>query len=115
MELQDIRRRQAEFDRRHAGPRPWDEKIDAGSLDVLEHLTVCLAGEVGEFANVVKKTVRGDISFSDAKPALAEELADAFIYIVKICNQMDVDLESEFMNRLSFNAERFRRFETPGA
>lgn len=38
-------------------------------------------GELGEFANLHKKTRRGDLTLDEARPMLASELADAIIYL----------------------------------
>jgi NTP pyrophosphatase (non-canonical NTP hydrolase) len=50
---------------------------------------------MGEFCNILKKVVRGDFPLNSAKAEMNEELADIFIYLIKISNQFDVDLETE--------------------
>lgn len=111
MELNRIRELQAAFDAEHESAVRWDRPAADGTTKVLEHLVVCLVGEVGEFANVLKKVVRGDRSYVEARAVLTEELTDAFIYLIKICNLMDVDLDHAFLDRLAFNRERFKKFE----
>ncbi|MFQ5852215.1 MAG: nucleotide pyrophosphohydrolase [Candidatus Binatia bacterium] len=110
MELRDIRDLQASFDARHASDVPWDTSVSETNVRFLEHLVVCLVGEVGEFANLVKKIVRGDVSYPEVVPRLSEEITDAFIYLIKICNQMGVDLECTYLERLAVNEERFKKF-----
>lgn len=46
-----------------------------------------------------KKVVRGDLELSEIKSNMGEELADCFIYLMKIANQFDVDIESEFIKK----------------
>jgi NTP pyrophosphatase (non-canonical NTP hydrolase) len=111
LDLSRLREVQARFDATHGIDRPWDRPITAETLDVLEHLVVCLAGELGEFANEVKKVIRGDSRYEAALPALKEELADIFIYVLKLGNQMSIDLEAEYFKKLRTNEERFRHFE----
>jgi hypothetical protein len=71
---------------------------------------VALAGEVGEFANISKKIRRGDLTLDEARMALASELADIFIYTLKLSGQLGVDLEAEFFAKLRYNRVRFERF-----
>ncbi|MEH2402837.1 MazG nucleotide pyrophosphohydrolase domain-containing protein [Nostoc sp.] len=108
--LHEIKRLQEEFDKSHQGKIPFYEKISENNIDVLEHLIVCLVGEIGEFSNIVKKIRRGDFQLEDKKNVLDEELIDIFIYLIKISNQMDVDLEDGFLNKLEKNKNRFEKY-----
>ena len=111
MTLKQIANLQADFDEHHAGTFRWGRTVDEESPSILEHSLVCLVGEIGEFANILKKINRGDQAYSDAKSALTEELADTFIYVIQIANQMGVDLETEFTTKLRMNWERFGKYE----
>ena len=111
MELKDIIKLQSEFDALHKGKERWDKPISEDSLQLLEHLIVCLVGEVGEYSNLVKKVVRGDLTYTEASADLSSELADIFIYLMKICSQTDVDIEKEFIKKLEYNRERFKQYE----
>lgn len=110
--LSEIKEIQKQFDMTHsvAGKSFF---VPVGEEDAfhLEHMAVCLIGEVGEFCNVLKKVVRGDLSLNDAKPDLAEELTDSFIYLIKIANQFGVDLEAEFLAKVEKNKIRFKSGE----
>jgi NTP pyrophosphatase (non-canonical NTP hydrolase) len=44
---------------------------------------------------------------------LAEELADTFIYLIKIAAQTGIDLESEYLKKLEKNRRRFPRQVAP--
>ena len=85
LSLDKIKEIQKEFDLTHnVSGKPFYTPIGEDDAYYLEHMAVCLIGEIGEFCNVLKKVVRGDFELKDAKPVLAEELADSFIYLVKI-------------------------------
>jgi NTP pyrophosphatase (non-canonical NTP hydrolase) len=102
---------QREFDSRHgANGRPWNQSIDPQNLPLLLELTVALTGEVGEFANVSKKIARGDFTLDEGRSKLAPELADILIYLLKLADQLGIDLEQEFQSKLRVNEERFKRF-----
>jgi len=109
MDIKEILRKQAEFDAKHASNQSWNAPITKENVQVLEHLIVCLVGEVGEGANIVKKVVRGDVDYDAVRPEFASEIADAFIYLVKICNQADINLEQEFLRKLEYNRKRFQK------
>src|SRR5215467_4785023 len=109
MEFKQILKMQSDFDATHSSGRSWNAPITKDNVELLEHLLVCLLGEIGECANITKKIVRGDYRYDEARPLLASELADSFIYLMKICNQADIDLESEFLQRLDYNRERFQK------
>lgn len=47
----------------------------------IEYLALGLAAEAGEYANKVKKALRGDYSLQELKEALKEELGGALWYI----------------------------------
>jgi len=107
MKIEDFIALQKEFDSMHASEFNWDEKITDDNIEMLEFLLLSLFGEVGETANLVKKIVRGDFLLSERKKDIGEELADIFIYILKISYQLDIDLEKEYLKKLEKNKERF--------
>jgi NTP pyrophosphatase (non-canonical NTP hydrolase) len=107
MELATLIQLQADFDRAHGITRPFFVPISSNNIYELEHLVVCMVGEVGEFANELKKIVRGDAPYEERKAALAEELTDTFIYLMKIAAQTGIDLESEYLKKLEKNRQRF--------
>jgi NTP pyrophosphatase (non-canonical NTP hydrolase) len=110
MDLKTIIKIQTDFDREHKIKFDWSKKIDNEHIDILQFLTVALAGETGEFANVVKKIIRGDRSLVDSKGQLSSEIADVFIYVLKLSYQLEIDLEQAFMDKLKENEVRFEKY-----
>lgn len=107
--LSELKKIQKKFDLEHTGERqPFYIDINENNVQDLEHLAVCLAGEVGEFCNVLKKITRGDLNWDASKSALSEELADVFIYLLKISNQADIDIEQETLKKIEKNKDRFK-------
>ncbi len=107
MELRELMALQTEFDRSHHANRPFYVDITKDNLGDLEHLVVCLVGEIGEFANLLKKVVRGDFDYASASAPMKDEIADIFIYLLKISAQTGIDLEAEFLRKLEANKSRF--------
>lgn len=111
MTLQELMKLQEEFDIKHTSNFNWNEKINDENIEMLEFLLISMFGEIGETANLVKKSVRGDFKLESIKEQLSEEIADIFIYLMKICIQLDIDLENSYLNKREKNIERFKKYE----
>src|ERR1700743_1526045 len=62
-----------------------DSKQWFPKAQTLPNMTLCLAGEVGEVANMVKKVVRGTMELdTETTGYLAEEVVDCLIYLCKL-------------------------------
>lgn len=95
----------------------WFGDIREGTLvyDV-PFLALCMAGEAGEFANVVKKIYRGSLDMKDASTRikLTEELTDTFVYLLNLAGALGIDLAVAFdvvrgQNEVRFTAARLAR------
>lgn len=111
MSLKEIAKYQEEFDKKYFSS--WDEKVT--KLEFLQSMIVALIGEVGEFANIVKKVNRDSKILGkdlDEKTIekLREELTDCFIYIVILGNLLEVDLEKEYYKKTKYNEKRFEKY-----
>ncbi len=109
--LSDIQKKQLAFDNHHKSDINWHETVNGMNIDYLEHLIVCTLGELGEFSNIVKKIRRGCLKYPDKVDELKEELADIFIYIVKLANSLDFKLEDIYLSKHNKNVSRFRKYE----
>lgn len=80
------------------------------------YFTVCLAGEVGEFANLIKKAMRGTHDLSDEQffKDVAFELTDVLIYVANIAGALNLNLEELYKIKRNFNHERFGKTSTNG-
>jgi len=116
MDLQDILSKQAEFDKAHG----WDtlSLSNEKRLQAIERELVGLMGEVGEVANLIKKArlVSGrdrseSKAFLDIVPAVNEELTDVFIYLLRMFQITNADIEAEYLNKLDINKHRFKKYE----
>ena len=84
-----------------ARQREWDE----GNTLTLTYWGNALAGEVGEACNVIKKIERERLKLKGSRATvsdLADELADAVIYIDLLCMSEGIDLREAI--RRKFNA-----------
>ena len=114
-ELMDIQR---SFDEQHG----WkiasndDERLAWISKDLIG-----LLGEVGEFANQIKKTqllehdpaaVAND--FRQRHSKLSEELVDTLIYLIRLAGHLEVDLEASYLEKLEWNKKKYLKFKDKG-
>lgn len=100
--------------------RGFSEELrsDAERLTQLTKDTVGLVGEVGEFANLLKKVelaLRIDgyegASLDVASAELREELADAMIYIIRLSTTLGGDIENDLLQKMAKNDQRYRHLE----
>jgi NTP pyrophosphatase (non-canonical NTP hydrolase) len=112
--MKNIMRYQEEFNKQHG----WywgDPKDEKERLNFLQFGIVALTGEVGEFANHLKKIMRENTYLKkELKPEdyenLKGELIDVFAYVLVLSQILNLDLEKEYYKKMEHNKERFKRF-----
>ena len=79
---------------------------------------VGLVGEVGEFADLLKKVALSSTrpgydgpSLHDASPQLRSELADVAIYLFRISKILGGSLEEDILNKMEYNDQRYGYLE----
>ncbi|MBI4149297.1 nucleotide pyrophosphohydrolase [Candidatus Woesearchaeota archaeon] len=104
--MKQLQQFQKEFDAAHF-PHWKDVSYD----EKLLFLSTALAGEVGEFANFVKKRhrlkVAGEPHHAAYQEEMKEELVDVFIYLLILGNLLEMDIEKAFYQKSAKNSERF--------
>ncbi|MEK6934389.1 MAG: hypothetical protein AABW46_00775 [Nanoarchaeota archaeon] len=92
--------------------RNWNDyekvKTREEKIDLLYKQIVHTIGELGEFANLVKKCKRDNEWHIEQ---LKEEITDTFIFLLKISMTLDMDLKEEFFKKMKLNEERFKHFK----
>lgn len=80
----------------------------------VSHHALAMAGEVGEFCNIVKKIERGSLNSGDSKVRydLAMELTDVFTYLLNLAGLMGIDLEKSYQVVRNNNEKRFMEQRT---
>lgn len=107
MDLKEIQKMQTNF----SESRGWffhKAKDKKELFDKLGYMAVAIAGECGEFANIVKKVLRQHERLNDEmKEHMREEVTDIFIYCLLTSSLLEMDIEKEFLKKLERNKERF--------
>lgn len=116
MEFSQIIERQIAADLRRGFPVEFD--TEEQQFDQLMADLVGLIGEVGEFANELKKVGLGltnakysALGLRDAAPRLREELADAAIYLIRLSAGLGGNLEKDILAKMDHNDGRYRHLE----
>ncbi len=116
MDLSELVQSQISADRRRGFA--VDFAGDPDRIVQIERDLIGLLGEVGEFANVVKKIrlaathsgYRGP-SLEQAALGLREELADALIYLMRLSFIIGGDLEGDLLAKMKANDIRYGHLE----
>lgn len=91
--------------------RTFSEARDWGRFHDLKSLTLALAGEVGEVAELVQWLPIGQAGGEGLDDRLRErlggELADVLLYLVRLADVAGVDLPGAAARKLARNEERF--------
>jgi NTP pyrophosphatase (non-canonical NTP hydrolase) len=73
-----------------------------------KNLTTAIAVEAGELAEILQWTTE-DQDVSHLRPRLEDEIADVFIYLVHLCDILDVDPFHAANAKIDRNEQRFPR------
>ena len=117
MEINDLIKIQLDFDRRH-GFETDINTLPNKYLQISKDI-VGIIGEIGEYSNIVKK-INLDIdacrevsteSIKIREDSMREELIDVFIYLIRLFALTGVDVEAEYLKKLSYNEEKYKDFK----
>jgi dCTP diphosphatase len=88
--------------------RDFTEARDWGRFHDLKSLTLALAGEVGEVAELVQWLPESrEAPDARLRERLADELADVLLYLVRLADVAGVDLGAAAAAKLTRNESRF--------
>lgn len=100
----DIRRIQAELSL-FAAEREWER------FHSPKNLTMALAGEAGELVALFQWLTEEESRNVTANPLrfarIREEMADVFIYLVRLADVLSVDVEQIVYDKMADNANRY--------
>jgi NTP pyrophosphatase (non-canonical NTP hydrolase) len=101
MDIAELQKRLAEF----AKERDWDQ------FHSPKNLSMALAGEVGEFIELFQwmtdEESRTAMSNPKTKAKVDEEIADVFLYLIRVADKLGVDLCEVAAAKIKVNAEKY--------
>jgi len=74
--------------------------------ETVPELFMMMCEEFGEMAKAARKHTKIKSDDNSRKPELEHEIADAFVYLLDICNYFDIDLEKAFRDKEEVNKKR---------
>jgi len=88
-----------------AESRDWDQ------FHSVRNLILALVGEVGELAEVLQWKNDSDaakyLESQDGKDKITEEVADVAIYLIRICQKLNVDLVQLIAKKIEINESKY--------
>lgn len=117
MEIKDLIKLQKDFDSKHN----WIPLEDNELLQFLNYDLIGLFGEVGEFANIIKKInllnssktlQKNSMEINELLLESREEIIDCFIYILRMGEYLGVDFEKEYIKKMNKNKKKYQKFKT---
>lgn len=81
-------------------------KVRGFDEETVPEIFMLFLEECGELAKAVRKTQNIKSDKNSENFHVAEEAADVFIYLLDICNHLDIDLEEAFRGKEEKNKKR---------
>ena len=85
-----------QFDQLRRDLREFADERDWSEFHTLKNLTLALAGEVGELAEVIQWIKNPDAQYlmenPQVKQSFSEELADVLLYLIRLSDVAEIDL-----------------------
>jgi dCTP diphosphatase len=101
MNLEDIRQRLAEF----ARERNWDQ------FHTPKNLSMALAAEVAELLEIFQwltdEQSKEIANIESEMEQIREEIADVFIYLIRLADKLDVDIEKAVLDKIAMNEKKY--------
>ena len=97
--LEDLRRRMAKF----AAERDWEQFHNP------KNLAMALAGEAGELMEHFQWLTLEQAALlpKAAREEVALECADVLLYLLRLCDKLDIDLAQATRRKLALNAKKY--------
>lgn len=84
-----------------------DHDVFGSKCNNPEFLSIALAGETGEMCNIVKKVLRGDFTYKEAREDILNELADIICYAVLMMDVFNEDTGDRVVKKFNEVSARF--------
>ena len=100
MDIKEIQDKLAKF----AEERDWDQ------FHSPKNLVMALTSEVGELTELFQWLTEGQSSIKDDSSKtdeIRQEIADIFIYLLRLADKLDIDIEEAIREKIEINAKKY--------
>ena len=100
MDIKEIQDKLAKF----AEERDWDQ------FHSPKNLVMALTSEVGELTELFQWLTEGQSSIKDDSSKtdeIRQEIADIFIYLLRLADKLDIDIEEAVREKIEINAKKY--------
>ena len=100
MDIKEIQDKLAKF----AEERDWDQ------FHSPKNLVMAITSEVGELNELFQWLTQEQSSLKDDSQKMAEigqEIADVFIYLLRLADKLDIDIEEAVREKIEINANKY--------
>ena len=96
--------------KKFAEERDWDQ------FHSVKNLLLALVGEVGELTEIFQWLEPSSIENLDLETKIRaeEEVADVLLYLIRIADKLDIDLNMAARRKLALNAEKYPVIQSKG-
>ena len=100
MNIKEIQEKLSKF----AEERDWDQ------FHSPKNLVMALTSEVGELTELFQWLTEGQSSIKDDSSKtdeIRQEIADIFIYLLRLADKLDIDIEEAIREKIEINAKKY--------
>jgi len=100
MNIKEIQEKLSKF----AEERDWDQ------FHSPKNLVMALTSEVGELTELFQWLTEGQSSIKDDSSKtdeIQQEIADIFIYLLRLADKLDIDIEEAVREKIEINAKKY--------
>lgn len=95
--------------RKFAQERDWEQ------FHSPKNLVMALSGEVGELAEHFQWLTESESYDKVSREEVAEELADCFLYLLRIADRLDIDLIKSAHDKIALNEKKYPKEQVRGS
>ena len=107
------------FEDIHQRIQQFSEEREWTQFHSSKNLVLALVSEVGELAEIIQWKSDSELidylQTKTGKQRLSEEIADIAIYIIRICQQQNINLMEIIENKLEINAQKYPISKSKGS
>jgi len=91
--------------------RAFAEERDWDQFHTPKNLVMALSGEVGELTEIFQWLSTEESKKEKLTPeqclSIEEEIADVYLYLIRLADKLDIDVEKAALQKLKINAEKY--------